>query len=160
MAILTKSGRTALASSIAEQPIYMGWGRGESAWEESPPEESVNSTQLIDAVGYRQATSVAYCLPDPNGNIELSTGRFSLSATPTNHLYLTFKYDFEDGAAQTIKEVAVMIGTTPSSSLPAGQKYFTPAELDNQGTLLLLEHRSPLRREQGVRESFEFVVTF
>lgn len=160
MAILTQSGRTALAKSIAIQPIYMGWGKGQSEWGESPPQESITSDKLFDAVGYRQATTVAYCQLADDGDIELATGRFKLSALPTNHLYFKFNYDFEDALGETLKEVSVMVGTEPLDNSPAGQKYFTPEQVKSTGTLLLLEHRRPLFRDQGVRESFEFVVSF
>ncbi len=160
MAILTKSGRTALATSVANQSVFMGWGRGESHWGEPPPAESISSNQLIDAIGYRKATTVAFCQLDEAGDIELPTGRFSLSDQATNHLYLKFNFDFEDGLGETFKEIAIQVGAEPVDLLPIGQKYFTPEQLKSTGTLLLIEHRRPEFRDQGVRETFEFVVTF
>ena len=53
-----------------------------------------------------------------------------------------------------------MSGTVAHHSVPEGQVYLTPEQVDEPGTLLLLEHRAPLIREQGVRESFEFVISF
>ncbi|GHS92983.1 hypothetical protein AGMMS49949_05720 [Alphaproteobacteria bacterium] len=35
MAILTKSGRTALAVSLKVQPVHLAWGAGEATWETS-----------------------------------------------------------------------------------------------------------------------------
>ncbi|CAM3692233.1 hypothetical protein VA7868_03739 [Vibrio aerogenes CECT 7868] len=160
MAILTKSGRTAIAQSIAAQPVFMAWGRGESAWEETPPSEPVTSTALVDTVGFRKSSRVLFCEPDPDGEIVVTSGRFKLSDTPTNHLFCEFRFDFEDAQGETLREVGVMVGTTPKADTPAGQFYFKPEELDKDGTLLLLEYRKPLYRDIGVRETFEFVITF
>ncbi|MEM1000463.1 MAG: hypothetical protein AAGN35_25650 [Bacteroidota bacterium] len=160
MAILTKSGRTAMAKAIADQPVFMGWGKGDPNWDSPPPDESVNATGLIDPVGYRKATSVAYCVPDPDGEISIPSGRFREVNELTHHLYFRFVYDFEDGLSESIREVAIFIGTEPKSDLPPGQFYFSPEQIDNPGMLLLLEHRERILREVGVRETFEFVVTF
>lgn len=35
MALLTRSGRTAMAASLKNQSIYLAWGRGDPAWESS-----------------------------------------------------------------------------------------------------------------------------
>ncbi|WP_073585037.1 hypothetical protein [Vibrio quintilis] len=160
VAILTKSGRTAIAQSIAAQPVFMAWGHGDTEWEETPPSESVTSTALLDTVGYRKASRVLFCEPDPDGEIVVTSGRFKLSDTPTNHLFCEFRFDFEDAQGETLREVGVMVGTEPKADAPAGQFYFQPEELEKSGTLLLLEHRKPLYRDTGVRETFEFVITF
>ncbi|MFT4927520.1 MAG: hypothetical protein ACI8WB_003631 [Phenylobacterium sp.] len=159
MAILTNSGRSELVRAIYQQPVFMAWGRADGAWV-TPPAESLDSSGLQDAIGYRQATQVRYCVPDEAGQIEVSSGKFSLSDEPTRHLYLQFRYDFIDAVGETIREIGVYLGTAVQAGLPAGQVYFTTAEVDDSGKLLLLENYRPLLRDDSVRESFDFVVTF
>lgn len=160
MAILTKSGRAAMAKAVADQPVFMCWGKGDENWPSPPPDESINASELIDVVGYRKATLISYCEPDPNGEIVIPSGTFTLSQENTHHLYLRFVFDFEDGLSETIREVGILIGTEPKPGLPPGQYYFTPDQVETAGMLLLVEHREPILREMGVRETFEFVVTF
>lgn len=159
MAILTNSGRTELVRAIFQQPIFMAWGRADGTWQE-PPAEAIDATALQDAVGFRKATQVSYCEPDNAGAIEVSSGKFSLTANQTRHLYLQFRYDFADAVGETIREIGVFLNSQVKADLPAGQVYFANADITDKGNLLLLENYRPLIRDEGVRESFDFVVTF
>ncbi|KID58269.1 hypothetical protein JF50_06210 [Pseudoalteromonas luteoviolacea] len=159
MAILTRAGRTMLAQTIAQTSIYLAWGRGASQWQ-MPPAEPIAATNLADPIGYRKAKKVGFCYPDDQGDIFIQGGRFSLSSEPTQHIYCEFTFDFTDGAGETVRELGLMSGLQADAQLPDGLVYLTPEQVANSGTLLLLEHRAPLIREQGVRESFEFVVSF
>ena len=159
MAILTNTGRSELVRAIHQQPIYMAWGRADGAWE-TPPAEPLDGTALQDVIGFRKATQVSFCQPDDDGAIEVSSGKFSLTTEQTRHLYLQFRYDFADALGETIREIGVFLNTQVKAGLPAGQVYFPTAEVDQQGKLLLLENYRPLVRDEGVRESFDFVVTF
>lgn len=159
MAILTNSGRSELVRSLQEQPLFMAWGRGDGKWETAPA-ESMDSTDLIDAVGFRKATQVSYCTPDADGPIEVTSGKFSLTDEQTRHLYLQFRYDYDDAIGETIREIAIFLNTQTKADLPEGQKYFPIDEVTDAGQILLLENYRPLQRDTGVRESFDFVVTF
>lgn len=159
MAILTRAGRTLFAKTIAQTDIYLAWGRGDANWQEPTP-EPVSASQLRDSIGYRKAKKVTFCKPDESGDILVQGGRFSETSEPTQYLYCQFTFDFFDAAGETVREVGLMSGTVAHHSVPEGQVYLTPEQVDNPGTLLLLEHRAPLIREQGVRESFEFVISF
>jgi hypothetical protein len=71
------------------------------------PPETLQATALIDEIGRRQATTIAFVTPDGEGEIVVPNGRFSLSEAPTAHLYLEFRYDFDDAAAATIRELGL-----------------------------------------------------
>jgi hypothetical protein len=159
VAILTNMGRTELVRAIFQQPIFMAWGKGDGVWQE-PPAEDLDSTVLQDAIGFRKATQVRYCVPDDAGEIEVSSGKFSVSDVQTRHLYLQFRYDFADAKGETIREIGVFLNSQLVPDLPAGQVYFDNAEVSDPGQLLLLENYRELFRDDGVRESFDFVVTF
>jgi hypothetical protein len=44
------------------------------------------------------------------------------------------------------------------ASLPAGQRYFTPANVVNPGILMVAERIPKFERSPSVRQSFEFVI--
>lgn len=170
MAILTASGRTAIAQSIAAQPIHFAWGTGAASWATSTPQEGINANQLTNEVGRRVATSVQYVVPDSEGDVIVPvfndaagnsvTKRFKLSADPTPHLYMRFNFDFSDASSSTIHELAIFVGTVVADGLPAGQRYFTPSQLTDPGTMLALEHLTEvIIRSPNSRQSFEFVLT-
>lgn len=160
MAILTNSGRVAMAISVKAQPIHLAWGSGSAAWDTTPVPESIDSTALLAEVGRRKATYVNYCAPDDAGAIIVPTGRFTESVAPTKHLYMRFGFDFTDAPAAIIRELAVFVGTQTNPALPIGQMYFEPADVVDPGTLLVIEHIDKFERSASVRQTFEFVVTF
>lgn len=160
MAVLTHSGRAALAAAVKEQTLFMAVGRGNPAWGDTPPPESVTAAALTDEVLRRRVTEVHFVAPDPDGEVSLATGRYRISATPTQHLFVRCKFDFQDAAGVVLREQAIFVGTQTNPSLPAGQMVFTPDQLINPGVLLLIEHSPPIHRQASTRETFEFVITF
>jgi hypothetical protein len=160
MAILTNSGRIAMATSVKSQPLHLGWGSGDAAWDTVPVAESIAATGLLNLIGLRKAAYTQYCEPDVAGEIIVPTGRFTESVDPTKHLYMRFAFDFTDAPTSTIRELGVFVGTITDPLLPGGQMYFTPAEVDAMGQLLVIEHIQKFERSASVRQTFEFVVTF
>jgi len=160
MAILTNDGRALITQLMSEQAVFMAWGNGEESWGTTSPLPAPDSSALKNAVGFRKAAQIRFCEPDNAGVIEVSSGKFSFTDTPGRHLYLQFRFDFADGEGETIKELGIFFGTLIQSGLPDGQQYFAPSEIEHSGSLVMLEHPTALVRETGVRETFEFVVTF
>lgn len=159
MAILTTSGRVALAMAVSNEPIHLAWGSGDPDWDATPVAESITETALVNEVGRRAATSVRYCEPDEAGEIIVPNGRFAESVAPTSHLFLRFNFDFADAPLASIREIGIFIGTTVVADLPPGQLYFLPADVVTPGTLLALERIPKITRSAAVRQSFEFVLT-
>lgn len=124
------------------------------------PVESATASSLANEVGRRTATQVEFCTPNnTSGSIVVPTGRFDVSSTPTNNLYMRFVYDFADGAGEIIREQAVYIDTEVDSSLPVGQMYFDDTDITVAGTLLVIQHSPAITRLNSTRETFEFVIT-
>lgn len=161
MAILTQSGRAAMAAAIADQSLHLAWGGGEQAWDITPQPEPTSATALVNEIGRRTVTLWQFAIPDPDGVIVVPTGRFSPSPgnAPTNHLYLRFNFDFTDAPSAVIREVGVFVGTSVKADLPPGQRYFTPAEIEHPGILLALERIQKFERSPAVRQNFETVIT-
>ena len=160
MAILTNSGRAAAAAAIKAQSLYMAWGGGDVSWDTTPVAEPADATSLVNELGRRRVTQAMFCLPDPQGELVVPTGRFTVSDAPTKYLYMRFSFDFTDAAASTIREAAVFSGTTAKASVPAGQDYIVPSEIENPGLMLALEHIDALVRSASDRQQFEFVIQF
>ena len=230
MAILTASGRAALAAAIKEQTLHLALGEGDPLWDttkaistpfnaegvialglmhladirvtslddqteylldvdysaharegvirrlpastipeggdvtvhfkiEHPP-ESIGQTALLREVGRRVVDEVHFVTADPEGEIVVPTGRYRLSADPTNHLFIRVRFDFEDAATSVVREQGLFVGTQTDPALPIGQKFFIPAQITDPGILLVLQNSVPIVRQPSTRETFEFVVTF
>jgi hypothetical protein len=159
MAILTTSGRTALAAALANETLHLAWGSGNAAWDENPEVEPIDAIALVNEVGRRKASLVTFCVEDEAGDIIVPTGRFQSQAEPSNNLYLRFSFDFSDAENSIIREAAIFSGTVVQAGLPAGQFYFTPGQVTDPGTLIALERFPAITRSGAVRQSFEFVLT-
>lgn len=160
MAILTDSGRAAVATAILAQTIHLAWGNGNVSWDATPAPESPTTSVLLAEVGRRKVTQALYCKPDPAGELVVTEGRFTVSNTPTKYLYLRFAFDFEDASDQTIRELAIFVGTVAKATVPTNQSYLLPADIETPGQMLVLEYIQKLVRSPQVRQQFEFVVQF
>lgn len=159
MAILTASGRVALAIAVVAQPLHLAWGSGAAAWDAATPAEPVDATALVAEVGRRTVTTVRYCTPDANGDLIVPTGRYLASASPTNSIYMRTDFDYTDGSSAVIREFGIFMGTQLKAGLPSGQLYFAPADIASPGTLLTLQREAKITRSAATRQSFELVLT-
>lgn len=160
MAILTDSGRAAVAASVKSQALHMAWGSGNEAWDTAPVPESMSDAALVAEVGRRKVTQAMFCIPDAAGEIVVPNGRFTVSEAPTKYLYMRYAFDFTDSPTAVIREVGVFVGTVAKSTVPAGQDYLLPADIESPGQLLALEHVARIDRSSSVRQQFEFVIQF
>lgn len=160
MAIITVSGRAALAASIKQSKLHLAWGVGEESWGTEPPPDDIEKTALVREVGRRLVDSVNFCVGDDDGEVAAPTGRFRITEEPSNNLLFTCRYDFEDGAGFTIREIGLFVNTTVKEGAPPGQRYFLPDEIEDQGILLAIENITPIIRVPSTRETFSFVITF
>lgn len=161
MAILTTSGRTALAIAVAAQPLHLAWGSGDAAWDTTPVAESTDSTALLAELGRRAAAEVKFVVPDIEGAISVPNGNFTAlpAGQSSNNIYLRFNFDYEDAPTSAIREVAVFLGTTIKDTVASGTLYFLPADLESAGTLMAIQHPNRINRSADTRQSFEFVLT-
>ena len=161
MATLVTTGRAGLAASVASRNIFLGIGSGDAAWDSNGvPSEQVSSTGLLAPIGYRKSTQVEFVTSDAGGQISLPSGNYSISASQTNLLYLKFQLEFTDASTASIRETGIFLDATVDPALPSGQMFFDAAQVNDAGTLYLIEHISTVIRTPATRESFEFVLTF
>jgi hypothetical protein len=169
VAILTNSGRTALAVSLLSRTIHLAWGAGDPAWDTAFVQESIQQTSLVSEIGRRLPTSIESVIPDVNGDIVVpvfndpnnvnQVRRYSVVAYATNYLYMRFNFDYTDAPASVIREVAVFSGCTTDPLLPPGQRYFAPGDVVESGILLAVQNlQNKLMRSPDSRQSYEFVL--
>lgn len=171
LATLTKTGRAAIASAIANEKLYLAWGTGNDVWDDAGAvlPSLINATGLVAEVGRRIVSSVGFVTPDDAGGIvipvsqgasgEVQEARYKPSTTPTPYLYVLTNFDFADAANAVIREMGIFMGGSPVEGLPPGQRYFLPAEIANPGLLLATQIIIPsINRSPSVRQSVEFVL--
>jgi hypothetical protein len=169
MAVLTNSGRVAMASALKAGTLHLAWGSGDIAWDNTFVPESITQTELVAEVGRRLATSIQYAVPDVNGDIIVpifndpesitEVRKYTVSAVPTAYLYMRFNFDYADAPSSVIREVGVFSECTTNPALPEGQKYFVPADIVEPGLLVSVQNLAhSLTRSADSRQSFEFVL--
>ena len=108
-------------------------------------------------------------LPDEAGDIiipgsvsandAVQEARYRKSDTPTPYLYIYVQYDYGDASNAVIREYGLFMGTTLTEGLPPGQRYFTPAQVQDTGLLMAVQIVTPpINRSPSVRQSVEFVM--
>lgn len=160
MATLQQPGRIFLAAALAARPIHLAWGEGQAAWDTTPVPEPENATALVAELGRRAAQTVGFVVLDSAGDIEMQTGRYKLSTTPTNLVYVKFVFDFADAAGKTIRELGIVVDSTIKSTVPSTKKYFAPEDIDKAGSLYALDRVKAFPRADTVRQVFEYVLPF
>lgn len=159
---LQTAGRIALAQSVAAQPIHIAWGRGDGQWTQAPGEPD-NATALTDEFGRRLVTQIGYVTPASADDYDIAMpggDYYKRSADPTCWLYLNCQFDFSDGLNETIREVGVFVGGTAKTSVPPGQRYLTPEQIETPGQLYCLAYRAPLIRVGTLKAIEEIILPF
>lgn len=75
MAVLTDSGRAAIAELIKNGPIHMAWGSGSVSWDDTPVDESTAATSLLNEIGRRNVAQATFCTPSDTGGLVVPDGR-------------------------------------------------------------------------------------
>ncbi|BCP56327.1 hypothetical protein K32_49440 [Kaistia sp. 32K] len=160
MAILTESGRVAVAVHISEQPLHMAWGNGNVAWDTTPVPPTPSETDLVAEVGRLKASSIQFAVPAQNGSIELPEGNFNVSATPTKYLLLNFNFGYNHAVGQDIRELGVFVGTVAAAGVPPGANYLTPDQVENVGRMMVVERVPKFTRQSNTQQKFTYVIEF
>jgi hypothetical protein len=141
-------------------PIHVAWGMGSESWDTVPVPESMSASTLLAEYGRRKASQVAYCTPDVNGDIEVPSGKFALSVAPTKFLYIRCSFAANDQPVGSIREVGVFFGTIANPEVPESKQYLEPSEIQDFGSILLIDHITKIDRSNSIRQQFEFVIQF
>ena len=162
MSIFTHAGRAALAEMVLSRPIHLALGLGEDSWGTPPPAPDYDVIALRREIGRKKLFRGLFVHPDDHGVLILPGDRkYSISDTPTRHLYLQFIFDYNEGSGGAIRELGLFLNTKAKADLPPTQAFFRPEELENGGTLLLLEHlENPDTHNPQKKGEYETVLSF
>ena len=162
MSIFTHAGREALAEMVLSRPIHLALGLGEDGWGTPPPVPDYDVVALRREIGRKKLFRGLFVYPDDHGVLVLPDDRkYSISDTPTRHLYLQFLFDYNEGSGGAIRELGLFLNTQPRADLPPTQTFFRPDELENVGTLLLVEHlEHPDTYNPQKKGEYEIVLSF
>jgi len=128
---------------------------------DAPPLIDMDIDELYQEFGRRRFTAQTYAYEDPiNGTIDANETKWSLTETPTRHLYLQFKFDSSEAPAEILYQLGIFMNSTLIGELPADQRYFVPAEITDPGTIFMAENIKPVARNNATREMFEYIITF
>lgn len=159
MAILTLSGRSAIASIIKTEPLYLAWGTGDAGWDTTPVAPTINDDDLEAELGRRKVESVSFCEADAGGTIAFPNGeKYSTTTDPTGLLYIRVVFAFDDEPAATIRETALFQGTVPATGHES-DLYLTAANVQTKGLLMTLDRIPKIVRSASNREIFELILT-
>ena len=171
LATLTHTGRAAIALAITARPLHLAWGSGNAAWDAPGADlpSLLTATALTNEVGRRTPNRVGFVTPDEAGDIVIpvSAGaegavqeaRYRQSAEPTPYVYMLVNYDYADASNVVVRELGVFMDTVVKADLPPGQRYFTPADVEEPGLLLAAQIvLPPINRSPSVRQTVEFVL--
>ncbi|MFZ6772305.1 hypothetical protein ACO0LB_06260 [Undibacterium sp. SXout7W] len=165
MAVLQDQGRIELADQFKSRPLHLAWGRGLPAWDAAPTSETITAIALMDEIGRRVASQKQFVIPetDPNAanTIKVPGGDlYRIVNTPSRWVLVEFVFDYGDGAGQDIRELGLFVGTEVAANLPAGQRYFTPAQITAPGRLYMLDHIPRLIRSGATEQVYRYVLPF
>lgn len=172
LATLTKSGRAGIAAAIAARPLHLAWGIGLEEWDALDDEalpSLVEREALFNEIGRRVSSWTGFAEPDDEGGIvvpvgtlpdgSVETARYRQCAEPAPYLFFRVNYDYADASNAVIRELGIFMDTETLPELPAGQMYFSPAELKAPGRLLAAQILRPsILRSPAVRQTIEFVL--
>lgn len=160
MAIFTVGGRTVIASLLKANTFYLGIGRGNAAWDGVPVPPSAMDTDLVDKVGATKMRQISFASPSETGEISMADGsRFTISATPTRYLYVTFKLDLPDASGNLLRECGIFYGLQVQPGAPNGQFYFASAAVASWGQLIHTDRFNSISRDGTIEQTFSFILT-
>lgn len=160
MGVFTVGGREVVAELFQAETFFLAIGNGDPAWdtEVSPP--SAASTDLVAKVGVTRVRQSSFVVADPEGDITMSDGtRWTVSATPTRYVYLSFKLDLTDAQPETLREAGVFHDTQLAPAVPAGQFYIPHASVTDYGTLVHVDRFNSIVRDGTMEQSFNVIFT-
>ena len=167
---LQESGRLFLAKAVANSTVHIALANGDPARDSQSlaqiiAETPSNANGVQSEIGRRLA-SATYVKPDPAGTIKVFDRLdkvdklYSISPTPTTHLWVRANFANSDGQGEQLRELAVFAGGTTDPALPPGQQWFTAAQVVTPGDCYELERIERVTLDGARGASGEFVLSF
>ena len=151
--------------------VFVGLG-GSQPWEDDqfPPIPDGSELALLDPIIYRKATEVAFAKPDPNGVIEYSGARFSITQDPDvaisdEYSWVFVRAEIYKGEAPVgveFRQVGVFVDCEATTD-EDGYSYPDTVEgapnlMMDSGDMIVIDNRRPVTRHDDQIESIEVII--
>lgn len=159
---MPRIARIQFANETLAKNILCGVAAGSSGWGDNPPLPSLDVTGLSTTpLAWKRVLDKRYAVPDTNGAFVLPDGsRWTIGGTPSEHLYLRANFEPTEVSDIAFREVAFHMSAVTQAGLPSGQVLYTNDQVTDAGTLLAIQRRPLVQRNNITREIFETIVTF
>ncbi|XWX29931.1 virion structural protein [Staphylococcus phage PG-2021_40] len=173
MAISTYNSHVDVAVYYSDKKnsTYVAIGKS-TAWsnESTPPQPNANSTKLDEVIGYKKATKVSLCRPEVSGESTqydtISYGNKTWVLVPKEKaveegakwVYVEGEIVGEELPLGTYRQVGVHVDLQPNTSI--SKPNLLPSEVQNVGTLLLLDNRQFQNRTPQGTVKERFIIEF
>ncbi len=159
--ILTTEFKKHIAKQIINSDLMLAWGTGDLNWrdEDFSAQSQADANELVNEIGRRLLLIKSFAVADDNGEIQLPHGCFSATTTESDTVYLRCLFEYEDEPTAVIREYGVFANAKTANNLPAGQQYFTPAQVTEKGQMISYSRlRTPIYRTADTRQTVEIII--
>lgn len=168
MAIATAKSRHLRAKNWKDTTgtLFIGIGKS-SAWsnDNAPPTPDVNSTGIVEAIGYKQVDVKEFVVQDPSGNIEYLGQTWKIlsaedAATQNSRwIYVKAQINYTELPTTTYRQIGIFSGLQKQSSA-SGKSALLPAEVANVGVLEVIDNTTPNTRSVNQKDTICYILEF
>lgn len=151
-----------------KKEIYFAIGRT-TPWpdEDQPPAEDREATDVQEIIGFKKVEVKYLVVPDDvNGTIEYQNTKWRV--VPLNQAYqekarfvfleTTIRYD--ELPLGTYRQVGVYVDLVRADGVPSNKNNLLPEEVDDHGTLVIIDNRKFSNRQEDQKEILNVVIEF
>ncbi|MDH6351938.1 hypothetical protein [Brevibacillus sp. 1238] len=151
---------------IHNKSIFVGAGK-DTPWPGTPevvPEPTYNGT-IENLVALKRADQVRYALPDPAGDIEITTGqKYRLVseeeaiANNSRWVYVQAWFKYDQFPVTTYRQTGVFVNVKLRTGVPVNKDVALPDDVESYGFFVNLSNLDPVVRDKHSRESIEYII--
>lgn len=162
--VLTTLGRAVMAEALSTLPFVFALSSGDAAWdaaweEPNPPYPPLETTSVLDLIGYARPSIVGFVEEDPDGVVVTEEGTaWATSLARTRNLRLRVTLPAGAFAGSTIREVGVFANPTFIPGLAPGKTILDLADVVETGELLHVSWLRPQFLSPGTSLIRDFIL--
>lgn len=158
MEVFDAQGHEIIAEAMEKKKYYLALADTEDGW--AFDEEPVYDGTVGDIFGFIAEHQKVFVFESENGTIEHKDKFYSVSETPTNKIFVSFKQRGTPINERTIRQYVMVTGITPNEGLE-NQLWWEHDEMDTTDMKkLVAENISPKKLNVGSQETLSWVLVF